>query len=29
MLNKYFTLQGIIIYSDSYLEENRMIVSND
>ena len=29
MLNEYFTLNGVIIYCDSYMEDNRIIVSND
>lgn len=29
MLNNYFTLHGVTIYCDSYMEDNRMIVSDD
>jgi len=29
MVNEYFTLQGVIIYCDQYMEDNKMIVSND
>jgi len=29
MLNEYFTLQGVIIYCDSYMEDNEMIISKD
>ena len=29
MVNEYFTLQGVIIYCDPYMEDNKMIVSND